>query len=206
MNDAYFMRRAITVASTTNPSIFGRIVGAVVVNGPYIFDGCQQFAGDTYNDGYAHRTVFHAERVAIQKAGKHAEGATLYSTIEPCFDISDGDDIMIPVIPCCARLIADSGIRRVVFGAFDVNPDIDGAGIRFLQEMGIDVDHLPGLEGIIYGQYHRPRSWTEHKGKGKDRRHQKSIGGRQLTYNQNRFRARRDELSAGEMMNEFGSA
>ena len=74
--DARFMSRALWHAlrgrgsTTPNP-----IVGAVLVDDEGVVVGV----------GHHHRAGGpHAEIVALQSAGAHAAGATLYCTLEPC--------------------------------------------------------------------------------------------------------------------------
>ena len=67
--------------------------------------------------------VLHAEANAITKiarSSQNSDGATLYVTASPCID--------------CAKLIIQSGIRRVVYGEKYRLDD----GIRLLQRAGIE--------------------------------------------------------------------
>jgi diaminohydroxyphosphoribosylaminopyrimidine deaminase / 5-amino-6-(5-phosphoribosylamino)uracil reductase len=76
----------------------------------------------------------HAEISAARDAesrGRSVAGATLYSTLEPCSFHGR--------TPACARTIASRGIARVVIGMRDPHHQVDGAGIRILQEEGVDV-------------------------------------------------------------------
>ncbi len=107
---------AIPVRPWPNPP-----VGAVVVR-----DGNVLGLGAHHGPGTPH-----AERVALDKAGAGARGATLYVTLEPCNH--DGRT------PPCAPAIAEAGIRRVVFAMRDPNPTVAGGGGRFLRERGLDV-------------------------------------------------------------------
>ena len=69
--------------------------------------------------------VLHAESNAITKLSKStqsSEGATLYSTISPCFN--------------CAKLIIQAGIKRVVF----FNEYRHGNGINLLLKAKIKVN------------------------------------------------------------------
>ena len=71
--------------------------------------------------------VLHAEANAITKVAKSnnsSEGATLYVTASPCLE--------------CAKLIIQSGIKRVVYGE---KYRIDD-GIRLLQRAGIEMKYL----------------------------------------------------------------
>jgi dCMP deaminase len=71
--------------------------------------------------------VLHAESNAIAKLAKSSESGL-------------GSDIFITHAPCieCAKLIYQSGIKRVFFGT----AYRDTAGIDFLEKSGIEVDHV----------------------------------------------------------------
>ena len=72
--------------------------------------------------------VLHAEANAISKiakSGNSAEGATLYVTASPCME--------------CAKLIIQSGIRRVVYRDEYRLTD----GIDLLKRAGVEVIYLP---------------------------------------------------------------
>lgn len=71
--------------------------------------------------------VLHAEANAISKLAKShnsAEGATLYTTDEPCLQ--------------CSKLIIQSGIRRVVFQREYHDHD----GVELLKRAGIEVEQI----------------------------------------------------------------
>ena len=71
--------------------------------------------------------VLHAESNAIAKLAKSSEsglGADIFITHAPCME--------------CAKLIYQSGIKRVFFGT----AYRDDAGINFLKKSGIEVDHV----------------------------------------------------------------
>ena len=68
--------------------------------------------------------VLHAEANAITKLAKStqsSDGATLYVTLSPCLD--------------CAKLIIQSGIRKVVYGEIYRSD----AGLKLLEKAGIEV-------------------------------------------------------------------
>ncbi|WP_427999958.1 deaminase [Acidovorax sp.] len=77
----------------------------------------------------------HAERAAIQLArerGVNLGKAILYATLEPCVDLRPGQQIQ-----CCADLIVSSGIKEVVIGRYDPNPNIYRQGWRRLRDGGV---------------------------------------------------------------------
>ena len=88
----------------------------------------------------------HAEEVALEKAEAHGRSLselTLYSSLEPC---SKRRSKRVP----CAELIANAGVRRVVFAAKEpYEPDLgivcEGEGR--LRERGVKVRHLIDLSG-----------------------------------------------------------
>nr|WP_026587677.1 bifunctional diaminohydroxyphosphoribosylaminopyrimidine deaminase/5-amino-6-(5-phosphoribosylamino)uracil reductase RibD [Bacillus sp. NSP9.1] len=122
MKDEDYMNLALELAKQgegqtgANP-----LVGAVVVK-----DGQVVGMGAHLQYGEAH-----AEVHAIQMAGRHAEGAVIYVTLEPCSHYGK--------TPPCAELIIRSGLSRVVVAAEDPNPLVSGRGIKMLQEAGIEV-------------------------------------------------------------------
>ncbi|HUW80173.1 MAG TPA: bifunctional diaminohydroxyphosphoribosylaminopyrimidine deaminase/5-amino-6-(5-phosphoribosylamino)uracil reductase RibD [Acidocella sp.] len=78
----------------------------------------------------------HAEVVALQMAGEAARGATAYVTLEPCsFAEKTGP---------CTDALTKAGIKRVVIGATDPHPRVNGAGIAHLRDAGIEV-----IKGIL---------------------------------------------------------
>ncbi len=73
------------------------------------------------------KDVIHAEENAIcksAKSGTSLNNAEMYVTLSPCIN--------------CARLIANSGIKRVVFG----EQYRDNAGIEILKSRGVEVNLL----------------------------------------------------------------
>jgi diaminohydroxyphosphoribosylaminopyrimidine deaminase/5-amino-6-(5-phosphoribosylamino)uracil reductase len=122
LQDEQFMRRALTLAlqgiGLTSPN---PMVGAVVVReGRMVGEGCHRYADRT-----------HAEVLALEAAGIHAQGATLYLNLEPCSHFGRTP-------PCCHRIL-ESGIRRVVAAIEDPNPRVAGQGFRKLREAGLEV-------------------------------------------------------------------
>lgn len=96
-------------------------VGAILVKGGRVVGaGFHRRAGQP-----------HAEAIAIQKAGASARGADLYVTLEPCSTHGR--------TPPCTQAIRRAGIRRVIYGATDVDPRNAGRADKLLHRAGIRV-------------------------------------------------------------------
>lgn len=117
------MKMALDLAASakgrTNPN---PVVGAILVkDGVIVGSGLHRKAGEP-----------HAEVHAFRMAGDHAEGATLYVTLEPCSHFGK--------TPPCANLVKESNVARVVVAMEDPNPQVAGRGIGLLREAGIEVE------------------------------------------------------------------
>lgn len=73
----------------------------------------------------------HAERVALDRAGSAARGATAYVTLEPCAHHGQ--------TPPCAKALIEAGIARVVVPLQDSDPRVSGKGIAMLRSAGVEV-------------------------------------------------------------------
>lgn len=73
----------------------------------------------------------HAEAVALAAAGGRAAGATAYVTLEPCSHHGR--------TPPCAEALVRAGVRRVVYGTTDPDPQVAGRGLAVLRDAGIEV-------------------------------------------------------------------
>jgi len=103
------------------------LVGALVVcDGEVVGEGWYEYDG-----------VRHAEVIALEHAGDAASGATLYVTLEPCSHRGR--------TPPCAEAVVAAGLSRVVVGARDPNPVVDGRGIERIRAAGIEVELLDDL-------------------------------------------------------------
>lgn len=121
--DHDYMKLALQLAASakgnTNPN---PLVGAVIVkDGVIVGTGLHRKAGEP-----------HAEVHAVQMAGEHAKGATIYVTLEPCSHYGK--------TPPCAKLVKESGVSRVVVATEDPNPEVAGRGIQLLRDAGIEVE------------------------------------------------------------------
>ncbi len=123
--DHAMMARAFRLAelgrciATPNP-----FVGCVIVkHGRVIGEGFTQRGGRP-----------HAEAVALASCTVSPEGATVYSTLEPCCPHSKSRG------PACSDLIKAAKIARVVSALHDPFDGVDGAGHTRLRDAGIVVD------------------------------------------------------------------
>ncbi len=118
--DSYFMEKAVNLGkmgmnlTSPNPK-----VGCILVK-----DG--RIIGKGYHKKYGGD---HAEIEAINGALEDVNGSTLYVTLEPCSHQGKTP-------PCVNRLLGE-GIKKVVIGTEDPNPEVKG--IEFLKKNGIEV-------------------------------------------------------------------
>ena len=127
-DDEKYMRRCIQLArngqqnAKPNP-----MVGAVIVSadGRIIGEGYHVRCGE----GHAEVNPFAAVRPEDEALLLEA---TIYVSLEPCSHYGK--------TPPCADLIIKKGVRRVVVGCIDEFAEVQGRGIRKLQEAGIEVE------------------------------------------------------------------
>lgn len=139
--DEYFMQIAATVA--TRATCDRKHVGAVIVRDRSILatgyngsirglEHCDE-VGHMIEDGHCVRTI-HAEANAVIQAARHGvciDGATIYVTASPCW--------------ACFRMLANAGIRRIVFGEFYRDPRI----FEFARRLGIELVKLGETPGTV---------------------------------------------------------
>jgi diaminohydroxyphosphoribosylaminopyrimidine deaminase/5-amino-6-(5-phosphoribosylamino)uracil reductase len=82
----------------------------------------------------------HAETTALELAGASARGATLYVTLEPCSHHGR--------TPPCADAVVAAGVRRVVVGLEDPDPQVSGRGLARLRAAGIEVTTGVAAEAV----------------------------------------------------------
>ncbi|MEE4165456.1 MAG: bifunctional diaminohydroxyphosphoribosylaminopyrimidine deaminase/5-amino-6-(5-phosphoribosylamino)uracil reductase RibD, partial [Desulfocapsaceae bacterium] len=118
----YFMRLALKEARKG----FGRTspnpcVGAIIVkDDAVIASGYHRRAGTP-----------HAEIHALHMAGTNAAGADMYVTLEPCSHYGRTGP--------CSHAVAAAGIKKVIVGMRDPNPQVNGSGIDYLRSRGLEV-------------------------------------------------------------------
>ena len=110
------------------------LVGAVVVSDVEV-------VGEGW---YAGPGTPHAEVAALLAAGERARGGTLYVTLEPCSHHG--------ATPPCADAVIEAGIARVVAGAGDPNPKVDGKGFERLRAAGIEVEVRDSWEARLQNE------------------------------------------------------
>ena len=140
--DAKFMAEAIEVAekarfwSSPNPWVGVVVVakGEVVgkgFTGP--FNATDVAENSTQpEEGFESSVGVHAEIAALAQAGKFANGATLYTTLEPCNHHGRTSP--------CTDAIIQAGIKRVVVALVDPDKRVSGSGVESLRSAGIEVD------------------------------------------------------------------
>ena len=121
MTDESYIKLAIEIAKKGDGKVSPNpMVGCIIVKNDRII-------GAGFHEKFG---LNHAEVNAIEKAGKNAEGATLYTNLEPCSHFGK--------TPPCVELIISSKIKKVVIGTLDMNPQISGKGVKKLKAAGIE--------------------------------------------------------------------
>jgi diaminohydroxyphosphoribosylaminopyrimidine deaminase/5-amino-6-(5-phosphoribosylamino)uracil reductase len=124
--DILHLERAVELAERgrgcTHPN---PVVGAVLVR-----------QGRVLAEGYhAGPGLDHAEVVALKQV-PDAQGSTVYVTLEPCCNYGR--------TPPCTDALIRAGVARVVVGAVDPSPAVNGRGAAQLRQAGIVVDIAEG--------------------------------------------------------------
>jgi diaminohydroxyphosphoribosylaminopyrimidine deaminase/5-amino-6-(5-phosphoribosylamino)uracil reductase len=124
MKKEFYMNRALELAERgkgrTSPN---PMVGAVLVKGNRIIaEGYHKKAGTA-----------HAEIIALKKAVRKAQGATLFVNLEPCCHTAKKT-------PPCTKSIISAGVKKVVIAMTDPNPEVSGKGIKALKQAGIKTE------------------------------------------------------------------
>ena len=121
--DKAFLDEAVALAErglcTTTPN--PRVGCVIVRDGRVLGRGWHQWRGEA-----------HAEVRALQDAGGDVAGASVYVSLEPCC-------VQGETPPCADALIA-AKVGRVVVGALDPDPRVNGGGVARLRAAGLQVD------------------------------------------------------------------
>ncbi|MCB0317238.1 MAG: bifunctional diaminohydroxyphosphoribosylaminopyrimidine deaminase/5-amino-6-(5-phosphoribosylamino)uracil reductase RibD [Bdellovibrionales bacterium] len=120
--DYKYMKRCLELAAQGERDVLPNpMVGCVITSSDQIIaEGFHKKYGES-----------HAEVNAINSNHEIPDDSTLYVNLEPCSHTGK--------TPPCADLIIAKKIRRVVIGAPDINPKVDGGGIKKLIEAGLSV-------------------------------------------------------------------
>jgi len=132
VDDARWMRLAVSLAWLCPPSRTAFSVGAVVVDA----DGVELSRGFSREGG---DLALHAEEAALGKVAPgepRLAGATIYSTLEPCSQRKSRSRT-------CTELIIAAGLRRVVIAWREPALFVaDCQGAELLARAGIEVTEL----------------------------------------------------------------
>lgn len=128
MNDADFMREAISLAKLAAEDGETPVGAVVVKNGEIIGRGRNRREGQK-------NALAHAELEAVEEACRTLGGwrlleCEMFVTLEPC--------------PMCAGAIINSRIRRLVFGAYDKKSGSCGSVVDLFS---LPYNHSPQKEG-----------------------------------------------------------
>ncbi len=136
MDYAKYMRRCLQLARlgcyyvAPNPMVGAVLVRDTPENGEEVLaEGWHE----RFGEGHAEVNCF---RHAAETGITDFTGCTLFVSLEPCSHYGK--------TPPCAKLIIEKGVRKVVVGTLDPNPQVAGNGVRMLREAGIEV--VTGME------------------------------------------------------------
>lgn len=124
--DEKYMRRCIQLAKNGQQNAKPNpMVGAVIVyNGRIIGEGYHVRCGAGHAEVNAFASVRQEDEPLLAES-------TMYVSLEPCSHYGK--------TPPCADLIIKKGVRRVVIGCIDEFAEVQGRGIRKLEDAGIEV-------------------------------------------------------------------
>lgn len=146
--DCRYLERAMDLAERargcTSPN---PLVGAVIVSGGRII-------GEGYHEGpWRDHAEIAAIKDALRRSGLGEEAvAEGYFPAETCRELCGGTSMFVTLEPCstygrtppCAPALVAAGFARVVVGALDPTPAVDGRGVGHLREAGVRVDLAEG--------------------------------------------------------------
>jgi diaminohydroxyphosphoribosylaminopyrimidine deaminase/5-amino-6-(5-phosphoribosylamino)uracil reductase len=123
---AHFILRCIEIARNGGQKVSPNpMVGSLLVEN-------NEIIGEGYhaNYGKAHAEVNAFSSVKNENLHR-IENATLYVSLEPCN--------IFGKTPPCTDLIIDKKVKKVVISTQDVSPEVNGNGVKVLQNGGIEV-------------------------------------------------------------------
>jgi len=160
MDDLYYLRLALDCARNSPPKPTNFRVGAVLLSpssSPSILT--TGYTLESPGNTHAEQTCF------IKLAGTHnlpgpmiedhlgphlPEDVVLYTTMEPCNKRSAGNSTCVERILKLRRADGSAAIRKVVCGVSEPEKFVgENLGRKRLEEAGIEVVHVPGLEEEI---------------------------------------------------------
>ena len=125
LTEALALAESVIGLTDPNPRV-GCVIGHA--------DGRVLGRGATQQPGGPHAEVMALRDAAAQ--GHAVQGATAWVTLEPCAHHGR--------TPPCSDALVAAGLARVVVGAHDPFPQVDGAGVARLRAAGIAVDMAEG--------------------------------------------------------------
>ncbi len=135
--DIKFLERAIELSRNCTPSPTSYCVGAVIVTAK----------GEVF-EGYTHESspTHHAEQEALNKAtqaGVELQGATMYSSMEPCSTRSSEPE-------SCSALIIRHKFARAIFALYEPSCFVCCKGAENMRLAGIDVECIESLASKVW--------------------------------------------------------
>ncbi len=134
--DIDHLKRAIEISRNCRPSATSYCVGAVVITP----------SGQIF-EGYTHETspTHHAEQEAIKKAeaaGANLQGATIYSSMEPCSTRSSEPE-------SCSAIIIRHRFARAIFALYEPNCFVKCHGALNMRLAKINVHCIDSLAPLV---------------------------------------------------------
>ena len=142
MTDSDYILRCVQIAANgryyvaPNPMVGALLVQSSSVDGKITEGIFAEGWHRKYGEGHAEVECFRAADKRMEGLSEAEKAAayktmTLYVSLEPCSHYGK--------TPPCADLIISKGVRRVVIGCLDPNPQVAGSGVQKLRDAGIEV-------------------------------------------------------------------